>query len=123
MMKSILRTASLLSRSGDGKRPADGAPSRPIPAVTITASGCRCAGVFGGERADRTPVELVTAMGEERQKAVAQQAGDRHRHAQTFSGGKHQLDVRLAERRRKAGRLELCVREKRAVGLVNGRTE
>src|SRR3954452_22929186 len=115
-MKSILRTASLLSRTGNGKRPAAGAPSRPIPAVTLAVSGYPGAGVFGGERADCTPVELVAAMGEERQKAVAQQAGDRHRHAQTFSGGKHQPDVLLAERRRKAGRLELCVREKRAVG-------
>src|SRR3954463_7894220 len=123
MMKSILRTTSLLSRSGDGKRPADGAPSRPIPAVTLAVSGCRGAGVFGGESADCRPVEPVAAMGEERQKAVAQQAGDRHRHAKIPGSGKHQPNVLLGERCRKAGRLELCVGEKRAVGLVNGRTE
>src|SRR5437762_10877223 len=86
-------------------------------------SARRRAGVLGCKRTDCGPVEPVAVMGEEREEAVAQQAGNRHRHAKALGGGKHEPNILLPERRGEAGWLELSVGEERAVGLVDGRAE
>ena len=62
-------------------------------------------------------------MGEKGEEAVAQEAGNRHRHAQVLGGGQYEPDILLREGRGKAGRLELSVGEERAIGLVDGRAE
>ena len=77
-----------------------------------TRVGCR-------EGADRRPVQLGAATGEQREEAVAQQAGDRKRYLDLLSRGQHQPDVLQPEMRRETGRLELVAREQPAVGLVD----
>jgi len=62
-------------------------------------------------------------VAEECQEAVAQQAGNWHRHAQVLGGGEHEPNILLPERRRKARRLELSIGEERPIGLVDGRAE
>src|SRR5229473_1029748 len=81
MVKSVLRTESACCRV---------LVTEDIRTVTLVVSACRRAGVFGCERTDCRPVELVASLGEEAEEAVAQEAGNRHRHAQVLRGGEHE---------------------------------
>src|SRR5208283_3542223 len=77
----------------------------------------------GGERTDRRPVERFAAIGEQREKAIAQKARNRHRRAQLLAGGEREPQVFQAERHREACGLEDAVGDERAVSLVSGRVE
>ena len=76
-----------------------------------------------GQGADRRPIQIGAAVGEQRQETVAQQAGDRQRHLELFTGGKHQSDVLEAEVCGEASGLELVTGDQSAVRLVHRRTE
>ena len=49
--------------------------------------------ILGRQLTDRRPIERITAMSEQGQEAVPQQAGKRHRHAQVFRSRQGQPDV------------------------------
>src|SRR2546427_3846467 len=71
-----------------------------------SASALHRAGVLGRKPADRRPVELVAAMGQQGQEPVAQEAGERQWHAQIVSGREGEANILIAEGRREPGRLE-----------------
>ena len=48
------------------------------------------AGFHRRQLADGRPIELLTAVCDQREEAVAQEACERHRHAQVFSGRKRE---------------------------------
>jgi hypothetical protein len=54
------------------------------------------------------------------QETVAQDVGERQRHAQIFGGGERQPDVLLAEGRSDAGRLEYSIGDQPAIGVNGG---
>src|SRR5258705_10480041 len=64
-------------------------------------------GVLRGELCDPRPVELLSALRQQREEAIAQQAGQRHRYAQRFRGGQGKAYILLAQRCGKSGRFEL----------------
>src|SRR5690348_8921967 len=91
--------------------------------LSRTDASARQTCVLRRERADGGPVERLAAVREQREEAVAQQAGDRERDAQVIGGGEREADVLLAEGRSKACGLELPSGDQRAVRLVDGRAE
>src|SRR5271168_3494958 len=53
----------------------------------------RSVGIVGRDSADGGPIKLITPLGEEPQKSVVQQAGNRHRHALTLARIEPEPDV------------------------------
>ena len=72
-------------------------------------SGRGYPGIERGELTDGRPVEPLPAMGEQGQKPIAQQAGQRQWNAELFRGGQRQMDVLMSQRSGKAGRFEFPV--------------
>src|SRR5205814_371583 len=81
------------------------------------------ASVLCCEPADGGPIETVSALREEPQKAVVQQACERHRHAQTLGRLQREPDVLESERCGEGGRLKPALGDQATVGLVSGRRE
>src|SRR4029077_690132 len=97
------RQASRALQSPRPRRgPASGPPRRSGSRSNALGSASRAAGVGGCEPADRGPVEVLPAVGEQGEEAVAQQARQRQRDAQVLGGGEHEADVLLPERRSEA---------------------
>src|SRR2546421_143951 len=90
---------------------------------TISAGRPCSAGVQCREAADGGPIEAVAALCEEAQKAVVQQACERHRHAQTLGRLQREPDVLEPERCGESGRLKPAFGDQVAVGLVSWRRE
>src|SRR5713101_9271513 len=88
-----------------------------------SARALHLSGVLGRKAADRRPVELVAAMGQQGQEPVTQEAGERQRYAQIFRGRKDEPNILVAEGRREPGRLELSIGDQAAIGLVDGNVE
>src|SRR2546429_2086208 len=90
-------------------------------AVAISAGGVCSASVLRCEAADGGPIETVAALREQPQKAVVQQACERHRHAQTLGRLQREPDVLEPERCSESGRLKAAFGDQATVGLVSGR--
>src|SRR6266850_7427583 len=114
------RTASAFADSDDSTTPRG---MRWESFQQESASALHRAGVLGRKPADRRPVELVAAMGQQGQEPVAQEAGERQRHAQIVSGRESEANILIAEGRREPGRLELSIDDQPAIGLVDGNVE
>ena len=89
----VRRGPGLLGDAGAGVRRRRPARRR----IRLAAGRIGGSGLPGGQRADRRPVEVRAAAGQQRQEAIAQQAGHRHRHLQFFGGRQHQADVLLPQ--------------------------
>src|SRR5882724_7558410 len=114
------RTASAFADSDDSTTPRG---MRWESFQQESASALHRAGVLGRKPADRRPVELVAAMGQQGQEPVAQEAGERQWHAQIVSGREGEANILIAEGRREPGRLELSIGDQPAIGLVDGNVE
>src|SRR5258705_519844 len=127
------RRASSCHRPSSTSAATSPAPGRPPPgalrAEGAPASGAvgacrlRIAGILCCEAADGGPIEAVAALREEPQKAVVQQAAERHGHAQTLGRLEREPDVLESERRGESGRLKPAFGAQATVGLVSGRRE
>src|SRR6202521_4844742 len=81
------------------------------------------ASVLCRESAIGGPIEAVAAWREEPQKAVVQQASERHWHAQILGRRQREADVLESERRGESGRLKPAFGDQATVGLVSGHGE
>ena len=78
---------------------------------------------MGSKATDGGPVEVFAALGEEAQKSVVQQAGQRQGYLQVLGRGQSEPDVLVSERGREGGRLKLSFDDQVAIGLVRRRVE
>ena len=83
----------------------------------------RNVGIPGREPADGGPIKPITPMGEEPQKSVVQQAGNRHRHALTLGRGQPEPDVFVTKRRGEKSGFKLVVCDEATEDLVCRRGE
>src|SRR4029453_14491646 len=94
-----------------------------VPRAPYLISAGRLTGVIRRELGDRRPVECVATVREQCQEPIAQQAPQRHGHAQGFRRSEGEANVLLSQRCGEARRLELSLGDQRPVGLVHGRGE
>ena len=71
----------------------------------------------------RLPTNRVTALGQQRQETVAQQAGQRHGHAQFFRSGEGQVNILVAQWCGKSGWFKFLIGDQSAVGFIDWCTE
>src|SRR6266436_10036463 len=75
--------------------------------------------ILGRKLADRRPVERVTAMGQQCQEPVTQQARERHGDAEVFRGRERQTDVFVTQWCRKTGGFDFSIGDQPAISFVN----
>ena len=77
------------------------------------------AGIAGGEVPKGRPVAPRTSFSQEPEKAIVDQARDRHRHAQIFGRSEQQSNVFRSELGGEGGRIEVPLREQLAVSTAD----
>ena len=94
-------------------------PKLPISMLPLGSGSTRRvpeAGVLRRKLSDRRPVERLTAVSEERQKPIAEQARQRHRHAKSFRRCQGEPDVLLSQRCGKPRGLEPLLGDLPSIG-------